>query len=152
MTSRNNFTPPLFWEESAKQISAALVRGKGGLAEECQAGRDWQIWRASREKWTFFFWLLKHLTQLVQDFNSKIEALNYTNNVISLKWWACGANMEEVSHFPSFHQHQALLESFKQRLGEGQSGEKVDTEFRCLLEKNDAERGDFWLKIHDRWS
>lgn len=106
----------------------------------------------SRKMDFFFFWLLKHLTQLVQDFNSKIEALNYTNNVISLKWWACGANMEEVSHFPSFHQHQALLESFKQRLGEGQSGEKVDTEFRCLLEKNDAERGDFWLKIHDRWS
>lgn len=51
-------------EESAKQISAALVRGKGGLAEECQD----------------------------------------------------------------------LLESFKQRLGEGQSGEKVDTEFRSSLQ------------------
>lgn len=51
-------------EDSAKQISSALVRGKGGLAEECQA----------------------------------------------------------------------LLESFKQRLGEGQRGEKVDAEFRSSLQ------------------
>ena len=116
------------------------------------------------QKWTFFLAFEKYLTQLVQDFNSKIEALNYTNNVVSLNGGLAGQTWRkspispssfqsnEYSHGISTFHHQALLESFKQRLGEGQSGEKVDTEFRCLLEKSDAERWDFWLKIHDRWS
>ena len=109
----------------------------------------------------FFLAFEKYLTQLVQDFNSKIEALNYTNNVVSLNGGLAGQTWRkspispssfqsnEYSHGISTFHHQALLESFKQRLGEGQSGEKVDTEFRCLF--GEKRRRALRFLVEDSW-
>jgi len=56
------------------------------------------------EKNGLFFWLLKHLTQLVQDFNSKIKALNYTNNVVSLNGGLAGQTWRKSPISPSSFQ------------------------------------------------
>ena len=57
-------------------------------------------------------------------------------------WWRGRFGVGDVAGrrgMSTFHRHKAVLESLKQCLGEGQSGEKVDTEFRCLWEKSGAQ-------------